>query len=463
MANRCMTEVTRTLREELEHTTGATVEVLNSDKADIQQINPDDDQNAILVQDSIVVFVRNPETKEVVRLRVKFPKIKLSPDDLKKDENFYNNFADVFNQDLLLCYRSKSDELWELLSESRTARAISRSVHQFSNRDVSQWLRLLESSMSLTYEGSPVRYTVVFVTSLSDVEKRLVDPKDEDLFVKFQNSLGIDKTLLHQKWIRKAVDSQRVALVAIGNPKGCETSKHSGIVGLLSYSGLPEKFSKVPYAPHQSLVRLQGFLGSDGVAMTVSPTGDLWLFANESLFVKSQGTWFYPSFHHAHTFLTKQEIKEPIVIGILRAAIDLSFERKGALLCILDKDSEIEEMVPDPKDEQRPNRELRDSLKDLSIDKWAERQLITAAASVDGATILSKTGKLLDVGCLVAQPTEKKIKEVTGNTESKRFPGARSTAAWNASIFGIAVKISEDGPITIYHYGKQILRIGGNS
>ncbi|MBI4749690.1 MAG: hypothetical protein HY774_14475 [Acidobacteria bacterium] len=458
-----MKEATDTLRKELSHSTGATVEVLKSDKADIQQISyPDDNQNAILDGHSIVVFVRNPETKQVVqRLSVNFPQINLLPDDLKNDVNFCTKLADVFNLDLVRCNCSEGDELWEILSESRTARAISRSVHQFSSRDVSQWLRLLESSMSLTYEGSSVRYTVFFATSLTDVMNRL-GPENENLFVKFPNPLGIDDALLHQKWIRKAVDSQRVALVAIGNPKECETSKPGGyVVGLLAFSGLPEESPKVPYAPHQSLVRFQGFLGSDGVAMTVSPAGDLWLFANESLFVKSQGTWFYLSFHHAHTFLTKQQIGESIVTQILRVAIDLSFERKGALLCILDEDSEIGKMVSDHETETRANGELRDSLKNLSIHEWSSRQLITAAASVDGATILSKTGKLLDVGCLVSQPTTEKLKAVTGNTESKPFSGARSRAAWNASIFGIAVKISEDGPITIYHHGEQILCIGG--
>jgi hypothetical protein len=42
----------------------------------------------------------------------------------------------------------------------------------------------------------------------------------------------------------------------------------------------------------------------------------------------------------------------------------------------------------------------------------------------------------------------------------KRFSGARSTAAWNASLYGIAIKVSEDGPINIYRYGKLKSHIG---
>ena len=35
-------------------------------------------------------------------------------------------------------------------------------------------------------------------------------------------------------------------------------------------------------------------------------------------------------------------------------------------------------------------------------------------------------------------------------TQLERFSGARTRAAWNASFTGIAIKISQDGPVQIY-------------
>lgn len=37
---------------------------------------------------------------------------------------------------------------------------------------------------------------------------------------------------------------------------------------------------------------------------------------------------------------------------------------------------------------------------------------------------------------------------------------SRTTAAWNASIYGIGIKISEDGPISIFRHSKLISKIG---
>ena len=40
------------------------------------------------------------------------------------------------------------------------------------------------------------------------------------------------------------------------------------------------------------------------------------------------------------------------------------------------------------------------------------------------------------------------------------MPGARALAAWRASFRGVALNISEDGPITVYERGATIGRIG---
>jgi DNA integrity scanning protein DisA with diadenylate cyclase activity len=60
---------------------------------------------------------------------------------------------------------------------------------------------------------------------------------------------------------------------------------------------------------------------------------------------------------------------------------------------------------------------------------------------------------------MIGQPTDTKLKQA-GLAKLERFSGARSTAAWNASIYGIAIKVSEDGPISIFRQGKLIAQIG---
>lgn len=86
-------------------------------------------------------------------------------------------------------------------------------------------------------------------------------------------------------------------------------------------------------------------------------------------------------------------------------------------------------------------------------------KLITAAAATDGATILTKGGRVLDIACMVQTPTPD-ILIANGFDAPKTFPGARSTAAWNASMFGTVLKVSADGPISIWRHGIEIAQVG---
>jgi len=82
----------------------------------------------------------------------------------------------------------------------------------------------------------------------------------------------------------------------------------------------------------------------------------------------------------------------------------LSFERTGALLCIPDRRDYLSALVSDHASADRANRILRESLRGLNITRWKERQVITAAATTDGSTIMSRQGKLLDIACMIAKP-----------------------------------------------------------
>src|SRR5208337_5130946 len=99
----------------------------------------------------------------------------------------------------------------------------------------------------------------------------------------------------------------------------------------------------------------------------------------------------------------------------------------------------------DPK----TNRHLRQSVRGLSLLSWYQREVIVSAAGTDGAVVLDLQGMVRDAACIVADPPTERVKQF-GFEKPYRGSGARETAAWNASLYGIAVKISADGPITFY-------------
>lgn len=400
---------------------------------------------AVVIDGKIVALVYVP-TREGPVGGISIP-LRVPPD--AHDLQFSRSLSKVFNQDLALCTKSPtSDELWTTLTRSRFVRAIARFL-PFNSHPASDWIHAMEASTTLTYEGNHSHHSIIYCKNYSKTVRAL-----GSRVVEFREPLSITDALLGEKWIRAVVDSRRVALIATKRGRG-------SVRGLVSFSMLPRNLPTHAYAPHESLIYLQAFLTSGDMALVAAPNGDiLIILGNGIVFQRTQGRWHYLNYLIAHNVLCSK-LSDRLAIAVLRAALDLSFERAGALLCIPDRQDHLAALVSDHASAKRPNRILRESLRGLNITKWNERQVITAAATTDGSTVLSRQGRLLDIACMIAKPSPDRLLHITGSSEGKTFTGARSTAAWNASLYGLALKISEDGPITIYYRGEEVHRLGG--
>lgn len=73
-----------------------------------------------------------------------------------------------------------------------------------------------------------------------------------------------------------------------------------------------------------------------------------------------------------------------------------------------------------------------------------DETVLSALATVDGATVMDRTGRLLAAGAILRHPATDEF-EHGGVVE-----GARTTAAMTASRFGPVLKVSEDGVITFF-------------
>lgn len=76
-------------------------------------------------------------------------------------------------------------------------------------------------------------------------------------------------------------------------------------------------------------------------------------------------------------------------------------------------------------------------------------ETICQVGRIDGAVIINTAGVLVNAGVILHLPDSTK----TGQ-------GARTAAAVVASRRGVALKISHDGPISIYRDGTEIRRAG---
>src|SRR5690606_2600237 len=110
-----------------------------------------------------------------------------------------------------------------------------------------------------------------------------------------------------------------------------------------------------------------------------------------------------------------------------RLLLNLAFDRQGALIFIHDNASELKEIIPDFDIRKKVNGTLRNTVNGLNISEKKQRKVIQSSAKVDGALIINNDGIVLDVACMIGQPTEAKLKQL-GLKKLERFSGARSTA-----------------------------------
>ncbi|ATB32342.1 hypothetical protein [Melittangium boletus] len=361
------------------------------------------------------------------------------------DSHFARAFCRVFNDDLThVSAALPLNEHWASLEQTRLRRAVARFLN-YRPHQMSNWIRAVEDSMALTYEGRAVRHCLIVARKAPKLVQKL-----QNKFIPLPGGISIENALLREKWIRTVVDGRRVALLG---------SMHSGnIIGFISLAEVDRNDAALRYAPHETLVPVQAVLGHSAhdVALVASPQGDLFILSGKgSVFQKTHGHWRVLDYEALHERLSLR-FREDVVIGVLRAAIDLSFERTGALFCLLDSREDLTDFIPDHGHALAANSHLRRSLRGQNISVWAQRQVITAAAATDGAVVLDKDGSVLDIACMISSPRE--IARL--GLREPSMPGARALAAWRASFRGVAINVSEDGPITVYERGATIGRIG---
>lgn len=364
------------------------------------------------------------------------------------DVHFARCYSKIINEDLNQAqnHDHKERERYSIFTDNRFARAISRFLPHKSHLSY-KLIQLMEQSAFLKYENNHVRHWLVISDNQALTASKIAQAGAT--LVKFNNRPSIAQAILREKWIRAVVDHRRAILLV--KPQG-----EGELVGLFS---LPDNktanVASPAFAPHESLIPLQALLHSNDIAMGLSANGDLFILeGNGIVFKRSQGQWRYVNYPYIFHYLSFH-LQTETALPVLRMAIDLSYERKGALILILDDRSFVKKLIADYRQPSRANELLRDSIFGLNVRDWAQRQVITAAASTDGSIILDQAGATLDAACMIgkAEP-EKWIAAGFGAPIS--MPGSRSSAAWHGSFYGCAIKVSADGPISIYKNGREV-------
>ncbi len=201
--------------------------------------------------------------------------------------------------------------------------------------------------------------------------------------------------------------------------------------------------------------------GRCGIAL--NRQGDILVLEEGSLrFTYRYGKWQYWNHRHLLNLLRDRakaqrvpsKILGRVVSAIYRAALDVSFRRSGALFLILHNKKALREVVGTGDVIQHKDRSHIDRDFDAVLSKYKiqslPRPVLVELASLDGAIVIANSGKLLAYGA-VLNPRE--------TDEAHGAKGSRTKAAINASYYGLAIKVSADGDITVYFEGREFIRM----
>lgn len=198
----------------------------------------------------------------------------------------------------------------------------------------------------------------------------------------------------------------------------------------------------------------QATVAGGHVCAVLSPSREIKVFAEGAEIFTFRGARWHLLDLEAKYQVWASAVGQPqLAMRLFQAALDLSDAREGALFVVLRDPADVSRLVapadrldvpaPHVLPTTRPSR--RDLLHLLEgrlvID--LDPSVLAALASLDGATVVDRTGRLLAAGAILRHPPADEAQHAAAE-------GARTTAALTASRFGPVLKMSEDGLITFF-------------
>jgi hypothetical protein len=197
--------------------------------------------------------------------------------------------------------------------------------------------------------------------------------------------------------------------------------------------------------------------GRCGICLTRA--GDILAFDNGVLrFSYRFGRWRYWNHSHLVDLLrglarvqhVAPSLIKTVVTSVYRTSLDVSFRRTGGMLVVLRRRSDLREIVRAgdaiADDTRDPIDAAFDSALPGSKIQSTPRRIAAELAGIDGAVVVASSGELLAYGAVLQPKKRGKISATEGS---------RSKAAIGASNYGVVVKISADGGITVFHKGDE--------
>jgi DNA integrity scanning protein DisA with diadenylate cyclase activity len=146
--------------------------------------------------------------------------------------------------------------------------------------------------------------------------------------------------------------------------------------------------------------------------------------------------------------LAKFSFNENIMQLFISILFSLSELRYGSVILIPDDNKKLPPTIG-IIDNSQLGSSLRNSIRSANILNLTETNSILGILSSDGLTTISKNGTILSCGDII---------DISQAADINTQGGGRSQAAISSSFYGVSIKISQDGPISIYYKGEKLIQ-----
>lgn len=306
--------------------------------------------------------------------------------------------------------------------------------HHGLKLNVTEVLSTLRQLAEQTYENKAISFGL------------LLDPRDQT-----GASRLFPREFSHLKRIRVLSDGFNTAYRVSSN------GKLLGLVDLEEESHEQHHLNSPHYPWWCKQLAMMSRNGVCGLALTRN--GDILIFESGILrLTYRRGQWQY--WNHSHIVQMLEDVghAKRVPVADLRAlvrliypaALDVSFRRSGGLFFLLRNKQRIHEVVRRGDCIADTGRKPIDKEFDAVAPPGPiSRTTLRELAAIDGAVVLSTSGEVLAYGAVL-----------TRRPSGQSLEGSRAQAAAGASALGIAIKISSDGGITVYHDESEYFSVG---
>jgi len=299
-------------------------------------------------------------------------------------------------------------------------------------------LMILQGVLARNYEGVGATSGFIITPKLSELDSdKLKSIYDIHLF---DGAVQVDEDFFDDPVSYRYVDGRNAFYIV---------DRQSYVRGIVRIKQ-PLRWSLGNRVYGEHLMPLLNHLHGKTWAAIVGNKRDIQIFTRAGPEIRwSQSKWQFLHLENVYKYIASHVGSEEVALNFWQIAFSLSIMRIGALILI-------------PGSDRRPEyaskidlSELQDkifrTMKGLHIRSFVDGVGMFGVFGSDGLVVVDKSGHIEEAGRIVA--IEKQDQVMAG--------GGRTQAAFTCSKYGLVLKVSEDGPISLVQNEKVIFKTIG--